>query len=177
MFGETPVPGEVCGHRVELAHHAHAGAGGRDDGLVTAEDLDEASHEGYCLALVSRVEVHLAAARLRAGKVYLHPETFENLDRSPARLGEERVVEAGYEERDAHRYVPFSSVSESPMIDHPGYSARFPVGPERHCDPLCCFPGNVDPAKSATGKTHRRRDVRVYGAPVFARGEVGCPIV
>src|SRR5215216_7193822 len=104
LFGETPVPGEISGHRVELADHAHAGAGGCDDGLVTAEDLHEAPHEGYSLALVAGVEVHLAAARLRVGKVYLHPQTFENLDGSLSRLGEERVVEAGYKECHAHRY-------------------------------------------------------------------------
>ena len=114
LFGEALVPGEVGGHRVELAHHAHAGAGGRDDGLVTAEDLHKAPHQGDGLALVARVEVHLAAARLRVGKVYLHPETFENLDRGPSCLGEERVVEAGYKERHAHRYSPFSSAPESP---------------------------------------------------------------
>src|SRR5215210_2932468 len=106
MFGETPVPGEVSGHRVELADHAHAGAGGRDDGLVTAEDLDEAPHQGDGLPLVAGVEVHLAAARLRVGKVSPPTETFENLDGSLSRLWKERVVEAGYKERHAHRYSP-----------------------------------------------------------------------
>src|SRR5215204_467305 len=105
-FSETPVSCQVRGHRVELAHHAHAGARGCDDGLVTAEDLDEAPHEGYGFALVACVEVHLPAARLRVRKVYLHPEAFENLDGSPSRLGKERVVEAGYEERHSHRYIP-----------------------------------------------------------------------
>src|SRR5215218_5011333 len=150
-----PVPGEVRGHRVELAHHAHAGAGGCDDGLVTAEDLNESPHEGYGLALVARVEVHLAAARLRVGKVYLHTDAFEKLDGSPTRLGEERVVEAGYKERHAHRYIPFSLVSKSPMIDHPGPSARFTVGLGRLCDLSCRFPGNVagNPKRNDLGRS------------------------
>ena len=115
---ETRVSGEVRGHRIQLAHHAHAGAGGRDDGVVTAEDLDEAPHQRDGLALVAGVEVHLAAARLREGKVHLHPETFEDLDGRPARLGEERIVEAGYKERHAHRSVPPPSYLRAPMIDH-----------------------------------------------------------
>src|SRR5688500_11910422 len=127
LLRETRVPYQLGGHGIQLAHHAHAGTGGRDDGVVPVEDLDEALHEGYRLALVAGVEVHLAAARLREGKVHHHPETLEDLDGGPTRLGEERVVEAGYKERHPHRYTP-SSVSRSHMIDHPGLSARLPPG-------------------------------------------------
>ena len=54
--------------------------------------------------------MHLAAAGLLEGKLYLVPEPLEKRDRGPARLGEERVVEAGYKERYAHRYVPFYGI-------------------------------------------------------------------
>src|SRR5688500_17773536 len=89
LLRETRVPGQLGGHGIQLAHHAHAGTGGRDDGVVTVEDLDEAPYQRYRLALVAGVEVHLAAARLREGKVHLHPETFQDLDGRPARLREE----------------------------------------------------------------------------------------
>ena len=44
-FGEMRVPGQLGGHGIQLAHHAHAGAGGRDDNVVTVEDLDKAPHQ------------------------------------------------------------------------------------------------------------------------------------
>src|SRR5829696_2115847 len=127
-LGETRVPGQFGGHGIQFAHHAHAGARGCDDGLVTAEDLDETPHQRYRLALVARVEVHLPAARLCEGKVHLHPETLENLHGGTSRLGEERVVEAGYKERHAHRYLPFSLVPYSTIIDHSGFSQSVFIG-------------------------------------------------
>jgi hypothetical protein len=102
VCGEPCVPRQLGGHGVELAHHAHTGAGGGDDGLVRREDLDEAPYQGYRLALVAGVEVHLAAAGLGEGKLDLVPEPLEHLDGRPAGLGEERVVEAGYEQRYSH---------------------------------------------------------------------------
>src|SRR5215216_7272083 len=46
--------------------------------------------------------MHLPAAGLLEGELDLVPEALEHLDGRPARLREERVVEAGYEQRYAH---------------------------------------------------------------------------
>src|SRR3712207_3038713 len=88
---EFPIPRELGGHGVELAYHADAGVGGGDDGLVRQEDLDEAPHEGYRLALVAGVEVHLPAAGLGEGKLDFVPEPLEHLDCRPAGLWKERA--------------------------------------------------------------------------------------
>src|SRR5829696_5160621 len=113
LFGKTLVSCEFGCHGVELAHHAHAGARGGDDGLVAVEDLDEAPNQRYRLALVACVEVHLAAAGLGVRKVHFYSEPFEDLDGRPSRLCKERVVKASYEERHAHRYGS-SFVSQGP---------------------------------------------------------------
>src|SRR4051812_24340598 len=104
--GEALVVREVGRHGVELAYHADAGARGRHDCLVVLEGLDETLDERYRLALVAGVEMHLAAAGLREGESYLYPEAFEDLDRCPAGLGKEGVVEAGDKERNAHGRSP-----------------------------------------------------------------------
>ena len=51
---------------------------------------------------VARVAVHLPAARLLLGELDLAPEPLQQLDDRPARPREQRVVEAGDEERDPH---------------------------------------------------------------------------
>ena len=65
---EVRVLREVGGHRVEVADHADTGARGGDDGVVGLEDLDKAADQRDRLPLVTGVEVHLPAARLRLGK-------------------------------------------------------------------------------------------------------------
>src|SRR5918995_4129031 len=137
LLREMRVFGQVGGHGIQLAYHAHAGARRCDDGVVPVEDLDEAPHQRDGLALVAGVEVHLAAARLGEGKVHLHPEAFQDLHGGPARLREERIVEASYKERHAHLCIP-SSVSANNMIAYLG-----PPAPENA----------------------RARDVRVNGVP------------
>src|SRR4051794_14076624 len=104
--GEAFVVRQLGGQGVELADHADAGAGGRHDGLVVFEDLHEAPDERYRLALVAGVEVHLATAGLLEREFHPYPEAFENLDRRPAGLGKEGVVEAGDKERRMHGRSP-----------------------------------------------------------------------
>src|SRR5919206_5070108 len=96
-------------HRVELAHHADAGARGSHDGLVGGEDLDEAPHQRYRLALVAGVKVHLAAAGLSQRKLDLVPEALKDLDGRPTRLRKERVIEARDKQRYAHDRPLFST--------------------------------------------------------------------
>ena len=75
----------------------------RHDGLGAGEHALEPAGERVALVLVARVAVHLAAAGLRLGEVDLAPEALQQLhDRTP-RLREQRVVEAGDEQRDPHR--------------------------------------------------------------------------
>ena len=52
--------------------------------------------------MVAGVEVHLSPASPLRRKIHLDPEALEYLDGGPARLGEERVVEARDKQRDAH---------------------------------------------------------------------------
>jgi len=92
--------------RVVIAHHGDAGGGGDDDGFGVRELVDEALQEGHGLGLVAGVVVHLAAAGLAWGEVYGVPEALEDTHDGLAGAGEERVVVAGDEERDAQGSPP-----------------------------------------------------------------------
>jgi len=84
------------------AHGRGAGGGGDHHRLGVAEHVHEAPHEGQGLALVAGVVVHLAAAGLRLGELDPVPEPLQHGDGRLSGFGEERVVEAGDEERHAH---------------------------------------------------------------------------
>ena len=85
-----------------LAHHGDAGGGGDADDFRIAEHLDEAADERDGFAVVAGVVVHLAAAGLFDGEVDGVAEPLEHARDGDARFGEQRVVVAGDEERDAH---------------------------------------------------------------------------
>ena len=95
-----------------VAQHARAGRRRADHRLGAVEHAREAPRQRRALARVARVHVHLAAAGLLEREVDLAAEPLEQPhDRAP-RLWEERVVEAGDEEGNAHA----------------GYRFRFPRG-------------------------------------------------
>ena len=90
--------------RIELAHAADARRGRRDDDLVRrSKTLDEAPRQRRRLVPVAAVQVHLPAARLLGGEDDLVPEPLQHAHGRARGLGEDRVAEAGDEERDAHR--------------------------------------------------------------------------
>ena len=70
----------------------------------------EAPRERQPVVGVARVEVHLPAAGLLLGEVDLAAEALQQLDDRPARLREQRVVEAGDEQRDPHRGGAYSAL-------------------------------------------------------------------
>ena len=76
------------------------------DGAMTtsasAKDPHEPTRKCRRGLLVARVEVQLAATRLRLRKVDVVPEPLEDADGRDPRLREKRVVETREEERDAH---------------------------------------------------------------------------
>ena len=104
-FGDGGLEGGVAGFEghfgVVVAHHGDAGGGGDDDGFGVAELLDEALEEGEGFGLVAGVVVHLAAAGLGGVEVDGVAEALEDAHDGLAGAGEERVVIAGDEERDA----------------------------------------------------------------------------
>jgi hypothetical protein len=104
-FGDGGLEGGVAGFKghfgVVVAHHGDAGGGGDDDGFGVAELLDEALEEGEGFGLVAGVVVHLTAAGLGGVEVDGVAEAFEDADDGLAGAGEEGVVIAGDEERDA----------------------------------------------------------------------------
>ena len=87
---------------VKLSHHRHAGGRWRNDDLGSREDANEPTGKLGRVILVAGVEVQLTAAGLSVRKLDLVAEAFEHLHGRDARLGEQRVVEARDEERDAH---------------------------------------------------------------------------
>ena len=91
---------------IVITHHGDAGGRGDDDGFGVRELVDEALQEGHGLGLVAGVVVHLAAAGLAWGEVYGVPEALEDTHDGLAGAGEERVVVAGDEERDAQGSPP-----------------------------------------------------------------------
>src|SRR5829696_3009529 len=102
LVEELPVVYELRGHRVELADHTDAGARRRHNSLVASKDLHKAPDERYGFPRVAGVEVHLAAAGLLEGEVYLVPEAFQELYGCPSGLRKERIVEARDKERHTH---------------------------------------------------------------------------
>jgi hypothetical protein len=86
-----------------LTHRPRARGRRRDDRLVAVEHLGEAAREPDALVVVAAVQVHLPAAGLLLGEHDLVPEPLEHLDRRLRGLGEERVTDAGDEERDLQR--------------------------------------------------------------------------
>ena len=93
-------------HHVVFAHHGDAGGGRDADGFGIAEDFDEAADEGDGFPVIAGVVVHLAAAGLGEGEVEGVAEAFEDARDGDTGLGEERVVIAGDEERDAQGCPP-----------------------------------------------------------------------
>ena len=67
-----------------------------------ANTRSKRSASGVAVRRVARVAVHLAAAGLVLGEVDLDPEPLQQLDDRAARAREQRVVEAGDEQRDPH---------------------------------------------------------------------------
>jgi hypothetical protein len=105
LRGERLVAG-LGGHPlVALAHHRRARPAGRDDRLGGAEHANEAPHEPDRLVPVARVGVHLTAARLLEREVDLDTHALEHGHRGAPGLGEQRVVEAGDEERRPHTRI------------------------------------------------------------------------
>jgi hypothetical protein len=98
---EVGIAGVRCHFGVVVADHGDAGGGGDDDSFGVLELVDEALEEGVGLGLVAGVVVHLAAAGLAWGEVDGVAEAFEDADDGLACGGEEGVVIAGDEERDA----------------------------------------------------------------------------
>jgi len=90
-----------CHLWVVVAHHADAGGGGDDDGFGVAELVDEPAEERVGLSLVAGVVVHLAATGLAGREVDGMAEALEDANDGLAGAGEERVVIAGDEKRDA----------------------------------------------------------------------------
>ena len=103
--GERLVAGLGRHPLVALAHHRRARPARRDDRLGVAEHAHEAPHEPDRLVPVARVGVHLPAAGLLEREVDLHADALEHRHRGPPGLREQRVVEAGDEERRPHRRI------------------------------------------------------------------------
>ena len=85
---------------VVFAHHGDAGCGGNTDYFAVTEECDEAADDRHSFVVVAGVVVHLATAGLLHWEGDGVAEAFENMGDRDARLGEERVVVAGDEERD-----------------------------------------------------------------------------
>jgi hypothetical protein len=85
-----------------LTQHAGAGCRRRHNDLGAVEDAGEAPRQRHALARIAGVHVHLPAAGLLEREVHLAAQPLEQAHRRAARLREERVVEAGDEEADAH---------------------------------------------------------------------------
>ena len=85
------------------AHVSRARAGRRDDGLVSRERLDEPGAERRCHLGMPGVQVQLAATRLLAGELDIHPEPLQEGNGRPTHSRLERVDKAGDEQRHAHR--------------------------------------------------------------------------
>jgi hypothetical protein len=100
--------------------HRDARAGRADDGVRArlAERAHEPPDQRDRLAAVAGVRVHLAAAGLLAREDDLVPEPLEHGDGRLPGLREERVVQAGDEERDPHQreYVTASAVSSGSTL-------------------------------------------------------------
>src|SRR5215212_539235 len=127
-LGEPSVSRQLCRHGVEFADHPDARARGGHDGLVGREGIHEAPYQGYRLALIAGVEVHLAAAGLLERELDLMAQPLEESHGRPARLGKERVVEARDKERYAHGRPRASGHHVLPMrpsirTSYPGRSA------------------------------------------------------
>ena len=77
--------------------------GRRDrDRLCVAEHCDEVPNEWDRLSLVAGVVMHLTAAGLRARKVHVVPEPFQQAHDCLAGVGKEGVVETGDEQGEPH---------------------------------------------------------------------------
>src|SRR5262249_34693709 len=73
-----------------------------DHNLELAEHPHEPSCERRRGVAVAAVRMELPAARLRVREHDLVPESLEDRDRRPADLREDRVADAGDEQRDSH---------------------------------------------------------------------------
>jgi hypothetical protein len=105
LFGEFLVMHELGQPFVVVDHHRRAGTRRGDNRLGIGEHLHEPPHQWHCLETVAGVRMELSATGLLDGKVDLDPESLEDPHDRPARFGEQGVVEAGDEERDAHALV------------------------------------------------------------------------
>src|SRR5579859_1224334 len=111
-----------------IADHGDAGGGGNADGLGIAKDLNEAAHQRRGLPLIAGVVVHLAAAGLVERELDGVPEPLEQTDDRLAGGGEERVVIAGDEERNAQsRGLNSSSHSSVSPRTNPGHDTSLIV--------------------------------------------------
>ena len=91
------MPEEVL---VVMLNHSCAGAGGHNDVLGVAEDVQKMPGNLARFLGISAVERRLAAARLGPRKIDLETETVEHLSHRDADLREELVDDAGDEKRD-----------------------------------------------------------------------------
>ncbi len=130
--GQRLVPVPAGHHRVLVPDRPRARAGRDHDRLAALEHLDVAADQGQRVAEVAGVHVHLAAAGLRGRELDLVAEPLEQPDRGPARLGEQRVGQAGHEQGDSH------DVSLPPHWPRPGLTATGAharaAGPARRAD-------------------------------------------
>jgi hypothetical protein len=95
--------GELADERVVMADHRGAGARRRDHRVVPGERPGEPVDQRDRGVLVAGVEVHLAAARLIGRELDVVAEAAQQPHDGSPDLGEQRVVVAGDEERDAHQ--------------------------------------------------------------------------
>src|SRR5690349_1735350 len=127
---------------------AGTGAGGGDDGVVAAEGVVEGADQRLGLAPVAGVVVHLAAARLFHGELDGVTEPLQDRGHGLAGVGEERVVVAGDEQRDAH----LRPLSRAPREQAAAPSRRSPAPPP----PTAPRPARNAPPDAATGTGARR---------------------
>ena len=89
-------------HRVLVPDGADTRSGRGDDHVAVLEDVRVPADQRQRVALVAGIDVHLAAARLRLGKLDPVAEPLQQRDRGPAHPGEQGVGQAGHEQRDPH---------------------------------------------------------------------------
>ena len=103
----TTLVGGSRGHRWMLAaDHRRTGRRRCHDGVVALEGVREPADQRDALVAIARIEVHLTAAGLTVGEPDVLTEPAQESDHGTAHVGEQQVVEAGDEDRDAHGGQP-----------------------------------------------------------------------
>ena len=101
---QAGVPRALGDDRVLVPGTSGARARRRHDRVVPLEGTHEGAHGGHGLVEVAGVHHRLAAAGLLLRELHVDAEPPQQRDHGLARVGEQRVVEAGDQQRDPHAH-------------------------------------------------------------------------